>query len=110
MNEKSAKRNNKTSACEEKCTLPARVSRFLDVPSDMLLGGCYLEMHGQNHLRLQGCKRILCYTSEEIVLGLRRGRVRIRGRDLVCISYHAGWVIIEGWVCGVDLQGTEVGR
>lgn len=91
----------------EKRPLSERLGTFLDVPADLLCGGCYMELRGRNNLRLQGCRNILVYTPEEIVLRLRRGTVRVRGRRLVCTSYHAGSVEIDGRIDGVDFTESE---
>ena len=66
-----------------------------------------MEMCGQNELRLQGCRQILVYTAEEIVLRLRRGSVRVCGHRLICSSYHAGCAVIEGWIEGISFVNTE---
>ena len=84
-----------------------RLGCFLDIPTDLLCGGCYLEMRGQSDLHLQGCRRIAAYADDEIVLRLRRGWVRVRGHRLVCASYHAGKLVINGWITGIDFSGTE---
>ena len=93
----------------EKRPLSERLGTFLDVPADLLCGGCYMELRGRNNLRLQGCRSILVYTETEIVLRLRRGAVRVRGRRLVCTSYHEGSVEIDGRIDGVDFTDGDVG-
>ena len=92
---------------EEKCPLSARLGAILDVPADLLCGACYLEMRGQSELSLQGCRRILVYTPEEIVLRLRNGSVRLAGKCLTCLSYHAGRITVHGWITEIAFRGTE---
>ncbi len=92
---------------EEKCPLSARLGTLLDIPADLISGGCYLEMRGQSELTLQGCRRIAVYTAEEIVLCLRRGSVRIGGKRLTCLSYHAGRITVHGWITEITFRGTE---
>lgn len=99
--------NRKEQESTEKRPLSERLGTFLDVPADLLCGGCYMELRGRNNLRLQGCRNILVYTAEEIVLRLRRGAVRVRGRRLVCTSYHAGSVEIDGRIDGVEFTENE---
>ena len=84
-----------------------RMGTVLDLPVDLLCGGCYLELRGRNDLRIQGCRKILVYTEEEIVLRLRHGGIRVRGRRLVCSSYHAGHVMIDGWISGMEFVDAE---
>ena len=92
---------------QERCPLPERLRHLLDVPGDLMCGGCYIEMRGQSELMLQGCRKIAVYTEEEIVLLLRRGCVSVRGRHLMCVSYHADKIEIRGWVTGVNFSDTE---
>lgn len=63
--------------------------------------GSYIEMRGQYNLRLSGCRKILMYAPERIVLSCRRGTVSVDGKRLVCISYHTGNVEIEGLIEGL---------
>ena len=96
----------KTQNVKGKCPLHERLGTFLDIPSDLICGGCYMELRGQGELMLQGCKKIAVYTEEEIILMLRRGRVRIRGSGLCCIAYHACKIEIRGWISGIDFLNT----
>ena len=73
MIRKSKKNSRKDSEICPKPSFAERMGNVLDIPADLLRGGCYMEMRGQNELRLQGCRQILVYTAEEIVLRLRRG-------------------------------------
>lgn len=107
MSAKQSGNDARTRNHKEKRSFAERLGTFLDVPADLICGGCYLELRGQNNLNLQGCRRISVYTAEEIVLRLRRGCVRVRGRRLVCTSYHAGKVVIDGWITGIDFADTE---
>jgi len=105
--------NAKERESTEKRPLSERLGTFLDVPADLLCGGCYMELRGRNDLRLQGCRSILVYSDTEIVFRLRRGVVRVRGRRLVCTSYHAGSVAINGRIDGIEFpegEGSASGR
>lgn len=82
--------------------LPGKLAKWLDIPESVLRAGCYLEMRGRNSVRLMGCRKILMYTPECITLGLGRGCVSFYGRRLVCTSYHAGSVEIDGVIDRVD--------
>jgi len=107
MIRKSKKNSRKDSEICPKPSFAERMGNVLDIPADLLRGGCYMEMRGQNELRLQGCRQILVYTAEEIVLRLRRGAVRVSGRRMICSSYHAGCAVIEGWIEGVSFVNME---
>ena len=107
MIQKSKKHCRKDLETSPKPSFAERLGTVLDIPADLLRGGCYMEMCGQNELRLQGCRQILVYTAEEIILRLRRGSVRVCGRRMICSSYHAGCAVIEGWIEGVSFVNTE---
>lgn len=106
-----SKKHEKSHAKDEKASrnhsLSERLGNILDIPADLLCGGCYMELRGQNELMIQGCRRIVGYTSEEIVLKLRRGAVQVRGRNMTCTSYHSGCVTIGGWIEGISFSETE---
>ena len=87
---------------EKKEKLSGRFAEWLDIPGNVLCAGCYLEMRGRNFARLMGCRKIVMYTPECITLGLGRGCVSFYGRRLVCTSYHAGSVEIDGVIDRVD--------
>jgi sporulation protein YqfC len=107
MNGKSEKKIRKNGKTEPKRSIAERMGGILDIPADLLCGGCYMELRGQSELKIQGCRRIVGYTAHEIVLRLRRGIVRIGGRDMRCVSYHGGCVTVGGWIESVIFGDSE---
>ena len=107
MNRKREKKGEGDRNTPLKRSVSERIGSILDIPADLLSGGCYMEMRGQNELTLQGCRQIEVYTPEQIVLRLRRGEVRICGRRMTCTSYHGGCAVIEGWIVGVEFSNGE---
>ena len=107
MSRKREKNNGSDHNMPPKRTVAERIGSILDIPSDLLCGGCYMELRGQNELKLQGCRQISVYTPEQIVLRLRRGEVCISGRRLTCTSYHGGCAVIEGWIVRVEFANGE---
>ena len=107
MNHKCEKKGDMGRKQVGRTPLSERMERFLDIPTDLLLGGCYLEMRGRNELKLQGCRRIAVYTEDRIVLKLRRSAVCIIGKHLCCSSYHGGCAVIEGWIKEIDFTDEE---
>ena len=75
-----------------------------ELPSDALAGDIRIEIRGRNTLFMQGCRRILKYSPEEMILAAKGLAVRIRGRRLICSTYHDGTVTIDGSIIGVDLD------
>ena len=78
-----------------------------ELPADALTGEFRIEMRGRNTLFMQGCRRILKYSPEEMIMAAKGFEVSIKGRRLVCSAYHGGTVTIEGLVEGVSLSGEE---
>ena len=89
---------------DKKNALIEFLSAKTSLPSDMLAGDFRLEIRGRNNAIICGCKRILKYTPQEIVLSAKGFAVGITGKRLICTSYHEGAVCIEGYVCGVEFD------
>lgn len=71
----------------KKCDDDSLLSRNLDFS---------LEMFGNTQLVLYGCRRILKYTFEEMILEAKNFDVSILGRCLNCCAYHIHGVEISG--------------
>ena len=81
-----------------------RICRGLDIPPDLLPGAGLVEIRGRNSVTVKGCGRILVYTPEEIRIGLKSGCLSVTGKRLVCTSYYAGAVGIDGYICRVSFE------
>ncbi len=88
-------------AAVERRPIPEWLAVKLDVPSDILCGGLRIELRGRNTLLVHGCLKILQYTSEEMQLALRGCVLRVTGERLICHTYLAGAVGVEGKINGV---------
>ncbi len=95
---------NKRSKPEERAGWKERLCRRLDIPPDIFLGEGLVEIRGRSAVCVKGCEKILTYTPEEIRIGMGRGCLRIEGKRLVCTSYHAGAVGIDGLICRVSFE------
>ena len=99
MSDGRKKRENMTEAsrgCAERRPLPEWLAVKLDFPPDMFEGGLRLELRGRNSLLVHGCRRILQYAPEEMRLKMKGCVLCIKGQRLICHSYLAGAVGIEG--------------
>ena len=81
--------------------LPEWLAVKLDFPPDMFEGGMRLELRGRNSLLVHGCRRILHYAPEEMRLKMKSCVLCIKGERLICHSYLAGAVGIEGKIDGI---------
>ena len=82
----------------------------LDMPADALGGGVRLDLRGRNTLTVHGCTRILDYSPCEIRLLMGDCTLTVGGQRLICTSYLAGAVGIEGYICSVCFGDEEVAR
>lgn len=82
----------------------------LDIPADTLDGGIRLDMRGRNTLTVHGCRKILDFTPHEIKLSLGSSVLTVCGQRLICTSYLAGAVGIEGCICSICFEDGEVIR
>lgn len=78
-----------------------------ELPSDVLAGNLRVELRGKNSLYVGGCSRILSYSPSLIVLEVKRDKISIKGKRLICTSYHADAVSIEGVITSVSFDGEE---
>ena len=88
--------------------LGERLCRALDIPPDALPRGGMIEIRGEASVTVRGGGRILEYTPKLIRIAYGRGEARIEGCGLVCVSYHADAVCVEGRILRIEL--LEEGR
>lgn len=80
----------------------------LDIPADTLAHGLRLDMRGRNTLTVHGCTDILDYSPCTIRLALADCTLTVCGRRLICTSYLAGAVGIDGCICSLQFEDGEV--
>ena len=78
-----------------------------ELPSDILEGEFSVEIRERSVLYMRGCRRIIKYSPEEMIMAARGFEVRIRGERLICTSYNCGAITVEGDIFGVDLDNWE---
>ena len=93
IGEKSEKNNGKTGERER---LSELVCRYLGVAPDFLPSESMIEIRGRSYIMVHGAGKIIYYTPEEIRIRLKKSSLSVKGRGLVCISYHVDSVGIEG--------------
>ncbi|MBQ9773233.1 MAG: YabP/YqfC family sporulation protein [Clostridia bacterium] len=58
-------------------------------------------LRGDRGVTAYGCRRILHYAADRICLSLGKRKLSVTGEGLICLSFSAGTVAMEGRVCGV---------
>ena len=101
------KRRKNTEKREDKGSLGERILRALDAEPDIAFGGTLIEIRGRGALTLSGGGRILEYGDRVIRIALRHGVLAVHGRRLVCSSFCAGRVRIEGVIESVCFERNE---
>ncbi len=85
------------------------LSVHLDIPSDLPAGGIRLDLRGRHTLTVYGCRRIVDFSPCTIRLALTGCDLVVEGDRLMCTSYLAGAVGIEGCICRMNFEDGEVG-
>ncbi len=78
--------------------LPEWLAVKLDFPPDVLTGGLRVELLGRNTLLVHGCRKILHYTPESMHLLVKGCVLCVEGERLICHTYLAGAVGVEGQI------------
>ena len=69
------------------------------------LGGGYdfsAEIIDNRDMLIRGCKRILKYTSDEMILEAKRFNISVVGERLECLTYHTEGIEISGEIHGIN--------
>ena len=81
-----------------------------ELPVDALSGDFRMELRGRGELYLHGCRRILKYSTDEMILAAKGFSVSIKGSRLVCSAYYSGTVCIEGVIEGFEIDDGKRGE
>ena len=81
-----------------------RVCSKTELPCDMLQGEFRLELRGRREVFVSGCKRIIKYSEDEMIISAKNFNARIQGKGLVCSSYHCSGIVIEGLIEDIRLE------
>lgn len=73
-----------------------------ELPADALTGDFRIELRGRNTLFMQGCRRIVKYSPEEMIMAAKGFEVSIKGQRLICSTYHDGTVTVDGYINSVE--------
>ena len=78
--------------------------------SDLLSSGETAVLYGDRRISVQGCRRILSYSTVEIKLQLKNCVLSVRGSDLICSCFSGGCTTLQGKILCVEYQKNRGGR
>lgn len=80
-----------------------KISKGLELPEDALGAVCRLQIIG-NCAILCGCRKILKYKSDEIIVLTQEGVTAFCGEHLKCVYFFEGTIEISGNISSVRLE------
>lgn len=89
-------------SCEK--TLKEKLGEGLDIPSDILNGGCTFELRGRGEAYVSGCKKISVFTPNTVKLEMSDFNLIIEGELLTCPGFGAGRIVIGGRIKSVAFE------
>ena len=78
--------------------------------ADLLSSGETAVLYGDRRISVQGCRRILSYSTVEIKLQLKNCVLSVRGSDLICSCFSGGCTTLQGKILCVEYQKNRGGR
>ena len=88
----------------ERESLSEKITKRLDIAPDILPGGSLVAIRGRNSVNVCGSTGITLYTPDKIRLSLKSGALCIYGLRLVCTSYNAEELRIDGKIISVSFE------
>ena len=88
----------------ERESLSEKITKRLDIPPDVLPYSTTITIRGRNSVCVCGSTSITLYTPDEIKLSLHKGYLSIRGCRLLCTSYNAEELRIDGEIKSVSFE------
>lgn len=104
MSKHGKKEENGADTPPRRVPLPEWLAVHLDIPPDLLENGLRAELRGREALTVHGCRAIAGYEPTLIRLRLHDGELIVRGQRLVCTSYLAGAVGINGHIDSIGFS------
>lgn len=78
--------------------------------ADWLPTGETAVLYGDRRITVQGCRKILTYSTSEIRLQLKNCILAVRGSELICSCFSGGCTTLQGKILCVEYQKNRGGR
>lgn len=82
-------------------------NEMLDLPQDIVFNLPRLTLIGNNELHIENHEGVKHFSSEELILILKQGSLRVEGKGLIIRSILPHEVFVEGRVEAIKLIGLE---
>ena len=99
----------KKNARGERRRLAEIINEGLDIPADVVPSGTLITIRAGSAVSVTGARGIILYSPTEIRLATKDGAISVRGRRLVCTSYHPSGLEIGGCILSVELEEEKDG-
>ncbi len=87
--------------------LRKKLAAMADLP-ESAFGGCsYIEIESDRSVKINGCKEIIDYSSEKVILSSNEFDILVIGRGLTLMSYGSNTAMIKGEICGLSFEKGE---
>ncbi len=87
--------------------LPHRLHEALDIPLEGFPGISRAEIIGKHEASVYGCECVLVYTAESILVRVKKGYIRIVGKDLEMQSLIGDCITVHGEIRSLSLSDRE---
>lgn len=84
--------------------LPLELAEKLELPGEIIPGAGSLTVIGGRRALVEGCRGLLEYSQERVVLSLKRGRIIIGGAGLTIRVMNAAALIVSGRIENVEWE------
>ncbi len=84
--------------------LKKRLLQLVDLPEDAF-GGTHIEIVSNSSVKVNGCRRIVDYSSDKVVLSMKEYELTVVGRNLTLSSYGENTASVTGEIISVKLGG-----
>lgn len=81
-----------------------KLEKAMDLPSGSLSGGFEIKLQNDKELSIEGCKGVLEYNAQNIVLSLGSQRLSICGEHLEILMFNIETALIEGKIARLELE------
>lgn len=85
-------------------------SKSLDLPMNAMFDIFELSALGNREISLDGCKDILFFSENKIILSCNKMNVEIFGDSLIIDSFFGEQILLRGVFCGISFSQKEGAR